>query len=140
MNQATPTNPEFTCQATAAFLQGGRSLAGASHAAALLSGVACFFPGSTVSRLCAAAALLLWPIGCYLLLRVSIDEPLFRNSTGDFEALDRYLADTRLRRSNMPAHPRSLEHRVHGALRLFRALTAVILLQVIAAIAALLTR
>ena len=132
-----PESQTFTCHATAAFLQGGRSLAGASHAAALLSGVACFFPASMVSRLCAAAALLLWPVACYLLLRVSIDEPLFRTA-GDFEQLDRYLADYRL--SKPKARSRSLEDRVRGALQLFRHLAAAILLQVTVTIAAILTR
>jgi hypothetical protein len=132
------TTPSFSCQATAAFLDAGRTLAGASHAAALLSGVACLFPAPAFpSRLCAVAALLLWLPVCYLLLRVAIDAPLFRNPS-DFEQLDGFLVQYGLRRSQPPKRP--VEDRIRGALALFRYLTVAIVLQISVTIAALLAR
>jgi hypothetical protein len=128
----------FDCEATASMLDSGRVLALASQAAALIAAIS---PWNTLAhRLLFAVALVLWPLACWLAIRVAIDASLFRAMARDPEASARSL-DTFLTAHGLAPAPsgRPLADRCRGALRLWRRLMFVAGLQMILVVSALLS-
>jgi hypothetical protein len=74
-------NQNFDCEATASMLDSGRVLALASQVAALIAAISPW--NSLAHRVLFAAVLLLWPLVCWLAIRVAIDASLFRAMAKD---------------------------------------------------------
>jgi hypothetical protein len=130
-------NQNFDCEATASMLDSGRVLALASQVAALIAAISPW--NSLAHRVLFAAVLLLWPLVCWLAIRVAIDASLFRAMAKDPDGSARAL-DTFLTTHGLAPAPsgRPLADRCRGALRLWRRLMFVAALQMILVVTALL--
>lgn len=130
MNESD-VDPQMLACVTAALLDAGRVAANIGHGSSLLAGVALLAgtPG-TGARICCALALALWPLNGWLALRVRLDAGLFRSLAPDAASFARFDA-------SLPAlglypskpGPRPLPMRCRGALRLWRYLLAVVVVQ-----------
>jgi hypothetical protein len=126
----------FDCRATAAVLRSGSTVALSGHAAALL----CAFikPG-------AWWPLVAWCALVYFAVRVELDARLFQllaespsespSESRDAGMLDQWMAAAGLRKN---AGPRTLKDRRRGAIRLWRALLAALVVEIVMVIGALL--
>jgi len=118
-------------EVAAGFLDSGRVLANAAHAAGAVAAIACLSRPHGLERLAIVASLLCWPVSCYFALRVAIDASLFRALAGDSEDgashLDELLVRMRLRRRVVERSPMD---RVNGALRLWRCQIVMLALQI----------
>jgi hypothetical protein len=127
--------PEFECGVIASVLDSGRTLAAAGHAAAVIAALGAGFAHTAPVRLAFAASILLWPIGCYLAVRVSLDAALFRaiaaDPVQDSSRMDELLGSWGLMRN---LKERTLEQRIRGALTLWRRHQAVFAIQLAALI------
>jgi len=126
-------NRGFDCRAAASMLDGGRVAVMASHTAVI---VAALTPWSSPGeRVLYTAVLALWPVVCWLGLRVAIDASLFRAMANDPDdganALDRFLVGQKL---GKPRDPRPIEERIGAALRLWRTLLVIVSVQVLSVI------
>jgi hypothetical protein len=106
----------------AAFLDSGRIVNLSSHTVALIPAGALLFSAadSHPAQLCWSLCLLLWPLQCWLALRVAIDAGLFKVLAVDSETLNRFdevLRDWQLRRKSLP---RTAAERCRAALGLWR--------------------
>ena len=112
----------FECGFTASFLRSGQVLSNASHCAALIAGAGILL---THARLLFACSLLCWPIACYLGVRVSIDEALFRE-------LGRASEDAGCELDEMlGVRPgRTISERSRGALKLWKSLIVAVAVQI----------
>jgi hypothetical protein len=116
----------FDCQATAAVLRAGSSVAIAGHVAAIVT----LFPISKdgPAAWIAFGSLLLWIAGVYLAIRVHIDARFFELlAVHPASQLDRFLEVAGLRKKILPG---TISERRRGALRLWRALVFAVATQV----------
>ena len=117
-------DPQFECKATASLLRSGRTLALAAHAAAIFSGF------HLRADLFMFASLFCWCAAIYLAFRIRIDEALFELLSEDPALaparLDQFLATHHLRKSKTQ---RNITDRCRGAIRLWRSLVGIILIQ-----------
>jgi hypothetical protein len=121
----------------ASFLESGRTLARASHTAALVAGIGSAAAPSTVPRILFSGSLMCWLVECWFAVRVTIDASLFRHLTGDsadgWRRLDQLLKVWRLRGT---AEGRSTAERSRGAIALWRMQAVVLAIQLAMLIAA----
>jgi hypothetical protein len=129
----------FECRAVASFLDAGRTMANAGHAAATVAGIGLLLPCLNQAKFALAVALVMWAVVCCMAIRVRIDASLFRAMAdapdSDPDRLDMLLAQwgfsSRCRR-------RTIAERSKGAIRLLRWLAAALILQLGALIAGIL--
>jgi hypothetical protein len=133
--EANGVKPEFECGATASLLDSGRTLAGASHAAAVIAEVGVILAHSTVVQVVCAVSITCWLAGCYFAVRVAIDASLFRQLAADPSERCRDL-DEWLHRDT----ERGLTDQTRGALALWRWQVAFLVVQLIALAGAILPR
>ena len=111
------------CKATAAVLRSGATVTLAGHVAAGLA----ILTGAWI----ALGAILVWCVMVYFAVRVKIDSGLFEVLADHGpDELDAWLRATNLRSQ---ASQRSLTERQRGALRLWRILTACVILEIVLA-------
>jgi hypothetical protein len=116
----------FDCLATAAVLRSGASVALAGHVAVLIAVLSMWNGGSGGWIKCCSVAV--WCSVVYLAVRVEIDGRFFELlAVHPAEQLDRWLDTTRLRKN---APPKTIRERQRGALRLWRALVAVVVIEI----------
>jgi hypothetical protein len=133
--EANGVKPEFECGATASLLDSGRTLAHASHVAAVVAGVGVILAHAAVVRVVCAVSMSCWLAGCYFAVRVAIDASLFRELAGD--------PSERCRDLNEWLHSdaeRTLADRNRGALALWRWQVVLLVVQLTALAAAVLLR
>ncbi len=113
--------PSFDCLATAAVLRSGGSLALAGHIAAAIS----VLSAGTWTKAC---VLLVWCAIVYLAIRVKMDASFFELlAAHPAEQLDDWLDAAGLRKN---VAPRTIQDRRRGALRLWRALVAAVVVEI----------
>jgi hypothetical protein len=124
---------------TASFLESGRTLARASHTAALVAGIGSAAVQSTVARIVFIGSLVCWLVECWLAVRVTIDASLFRHLAGDPEdhwrRLDELMDGWGLRRTTAS---RSAADRGRGAIGLWRRQAIALAMQLVTLITAVL--
>ena len=126
MKMSNELPASFDCLATAAVLRSGASVALAGHVAVLITVLSMWNGGSAGwIKWCSVAV---WCSVVYLAVRVKIDGRFFELlAVHPAEQLDRWLDSTRLRKN---APPKTIQERRRGALRLWRALVAVVVIEI----------
>jgi hypothetical protein len=123
--------PEFECRVTAAFLDSGKVLCGASHCAALMAAGGLLLSHLLRERVLFAASMACWPVACFLALRVAIDAALFRELAGEassgWRSFDELLRKWGLLRGSAE---RTVAERSRGAMKLWKRLIVIVVLQV----------
>jgi hypothetical protein len=129
-------SPSFDCRATAAVLRSGSSAALAGHVAAMMSVLSIGTGEAAVWIKC--GSVLAWCATVYLSIRVKMDVSFFELLAGEQnpQPLDHWLDAAGLRRNT---GPRTIEERRRGALRLWRALMAALVMQIALMLAGVLT-
>jgi hypothetical protein len=113
----------FDCLATAAVLRSGSSLSLAAHVAIVVTMLSA--ANGVLIKCC---ALLVWCAVVYLTIRVKIDARFFELlAVHPAEQLDQWLAAAGLRKNTLP---RTIPERRRGALRMWRALAAAVVMQI----------
>ena len=123
-------NPGIECRATASLLRSGSTLVLPAHVGALLA--AFQIHAQPQVNWFSAASLLCWCAVVYLAVRIKIDAGFFEMLASDPEhapeQLDQFLAKAGLRKIGKAT---AIDERCKGALRLWRRMVAMVVVQLI---------
>jgi hypothetical protein len=134
MEMSAELPASFDCRATAAVLRSGVNVTLAGQIAAVMS-VLPMWKGGAPAWI-AYGSVLVWCVAVYLGIRVKIDAQFFELlGTHPAGQLDDWLKASGLRKNT---RPRTIADRRRGALRLWRALVAVVTVQIALLLLALL--